>query len=106
MDLRRQRGAVAEPYEVYSVHQDAMAPMALLELSEVTDDPKYREAAIRGLDWIFGQNDLSREMLDRKTGILYCSIRRTRGFDRALLYANTATASVGRRRTQRPTRAS
>ena len=70
------RGAVVEPYEVYSVHQDAMAPMALLELSEVTGDPKYRDAAIRGLDWIFGQNDLDREMLDREAGILYRSIRR------------------------------
>lgn len=90
------RGTVVEPYEIYSVHQDAMAPMALLELSEVTGEPKYRDAAIRGLDWIFGQNDLDREMLDRKAGILYRSIRRKGGFDRALLYANTATSSVGR----------
>ncbi len=90
------RGTVVEPYEVYSVHQDAMAPMALLELSEVTGDPRYRDAAIHGLDWIFGQNDLSCEMLDRDAGILYRSIRRKGGFDRALLYANTATASMGR----------
>lgn len=91
-----ERGTVVEPYEVYSVHQDAMAPMALLELSEVTGDQKYRDAAIRGLDWIFGANDLDREMLDRKQGILYRSIRRKRGFDRALLYANTATSTLGR----------
>lgn len=91
-----QRGAVVEPYEVYSVHQDAMAPMALLELSEVTGDTKYRDAAIRGLEWVFGQNDLDRPMLDREAGILYRSIRRKRGFDRALLYANTATSSLGR----------
>jgi hypothetical protein len=90
------RGAVVEPYEIYSVHQDAMAPMALLELSEVTGEEKYREAAIRGLDWVFGRNDLDREMLDRDTGILYRSIRRRAGLDRALLYANTATSSVGR----------
>jgi hypothetical protein len=90
------RGTVVEPYEVYSVHQDAMAPMALLELSEVTGEEKYRDAAIRGLDWVFGNNDLSREMLDREAGILYRSIRRRPGFDRALLYANTATSSVGR----------
>jgi hypothetical protein len=90
------RGTVVEPYEIYSVHQDAMAPMALLELSELTGEPQYRDAAIRGLDWIFGQNDLGREMLDREAGILYRSIRRKPGFDRALLYANTATSSVGR----------
>jgi len=91
-----QRGKVVEPYEVYSVHQDAMAPMALLELTEVTGDTKYRDAAIRGLDWIFGRNDLGREMLDRRAGILYRSIRRKPGFDRALLYANTGTSSLGR----------
>jgi hypothetical protein len=89
------RGKVVEPYEIYSVHQDAMAPMALLELSEVTGDAKYREAAIAGLDWVFGKNDLGRPMLDRGAGILYRSIRRRPGFDRALLYANTATSSVG-----------
>jgi len=58
----------------------------------VTGDEQYRDAAIRGLDWIFGQNDLRREMLDRDAGILYRSIRRKRGFDRALLYTNTATS--------------
>ncbi|MEJ7875043.1 MAG: hypothetical protein WKF62_00170, partial [Solirubrobacterales bacterium] len=91
-----ERGTVVEPYEVYSVHQDAMAPMALLELSEVTGDPKYRDAAIRGLDWVFGQNDLGREMLDREQGVLYRSIRRRRGFDRAFLYANTATSTFAK----------
>jgi hypothetical protein len=89
------RGTLVEPYEVYSVHQDAMAPMALLELSEVTGDDRFREAAIGGLDWIFGQNDLKRSMLDHDEGILYRSIRRKRGFDRALLYANTAMSSLG-----------
>lgn len=90
------RGTVVEPYELYSVHQDAMAPMALLELSEVTGEEKYREAAIRGLGWVFGRNDLDREMIDRDKGIHYRSIRRKPGFDRTLLYANTATSSLGR----------
>lgn len=92
-----ERGAVVEPYEIYSVHQDAMAPMALLELAEVSGDERYRAAALRGLDWIFGRNELGLSMLDEETGILYRSIRRTRPWDRALLYANTALASVGRR---------
>ncbi len=89
-----ERGTVVEPYEVYSVHQDAMAPMALLELSEVTGDTRYRDAAVRGLGWIFGNNDLTQPMLDHEAGILYRSIRRRRGFDRAILFANTATASL------------
>jgi hypothetical protein len=90
------RGTVVEPYELYSVHQDAMAPMALLELSEITADARYREAALAGLEWVWGRNDLDRPMLDRETGILYRSIRRRRPLDRALLYGNTATALLGR----------
>ena len=89
-------GRVVEPYEVYSVHQDAMAPMALQELTEVSGDARYRDAALGGVEWIFGRNELRREMLDHKAGILYRSIRRRRGFDRALLYANTAGALAGR----------
>ena len=88
-------GSVVEPYELYSVHQDAMAPMALQELGEVSGQARYQEAALRGLDWVFGRNDLGREMLDRDAGILYRSIRRRPGFDRALLYANTAGALAG-----------
>jgi hypothetical protein len=89
-------GRVVEPYEIYSVHQDAMAPMVLFELSETSGDERYRSAALAGLDWIYGGNDLGREMLDRDAGILYRSIRRRRPFDRALLYANTAGAMAGR----------
>lgn len=92
-----ERGRVVEPYEIYSVHQDAMAPMALLALTEVTGDERFREAAVRGLEWIFGRNDLGCSMLDRETGILYRSIRRRPGWDRALLYANTAGATLGSR---------
>jgi hypothetical protein len=89
-------GLVVEPYEVYSVHQDGMAPMALLELSDLSGEQRYRDAALAGVEWVFGRNDLGREMLDRDAGILYRSIRRRRGFDRALLYANTAGALAGR----------
>lgn len=91
------RGRVVEPYEIYSVHQDAMAPMALLELSEASGEDRFREAAVRGLDWVFGRNDLGRRMLDRDAGILYRSIRRRRPFDRTVLYANTAAAVIGAR---------
>jgi hypothetical protein len=89
-------GRVVEPYEVYSVHQDAMAPMALLELSEATGEGRYRDAALAGVEWVFGRNDLERPMLDRGAGIVYRSIRRRAGLDRATLYANTALAAIGR----------
>ena len=90
------RGTVVEPYEIYSVHQDAMAPMALLELIGGDGRTKYRDAAITRPRLDLRPERPHREMLDRKAGILYRSIRRKGGFDRALLYANTATSSVGR----------
>lgn len=89
-------GRVVEPFEVYSVHQDAMAPMALLELSELTGEGRYRAATERGLGWIGGDNELGTPMLDREAGIVHRSIRRRRPLDRALLYLNTAAALAGR----------
>lgn len=88
-------GRVVEPYELYSVHQDAMAPLALLELYEATGEERYRAATLRGLDWIFGDNALRLPMLDRERRIVYRSIRRRPPWDRALLYANTAAALAG-----------
>jgi hypothetical protein len=89
------RGTVVEPFEIYSVHQDAMAPMGLFDLSESTGDPRYREAALRGFNWIWADNELDRPMLDRDAGMLYRSIRRRRPLDRGVLYANTLASYVG-----------
>jgi hypothetical protein len=89
------RGTVVEPFELYSVHQDAMAPMGFFDLSESTGDPRYREAALRGLDWIW-ENELGRPMLDPGAGMLYRSIRRRRPLDRGVLYANTLGSYLGR----------
>ena len=44
-------GRVVEGYPVYSVHQHAMAPMALLELAEAGGH-LYLEAICRGLRWL------------------------------------------------------
>lgn len=89
------RGRVAEPYEVYAVHQDAMAPMGLFALYEATGEDRYRAAAAHGLEWIYGRNDLGVSMLDRERRILYRSIRRKQPFDRAVLAANAAGSYFG-----------
>jgi hypothetical protein len=88
------RGTIVEPYEIYSVHQDSMAPMAMNSLSAATDDARYRAAAVYGLDWIWGRNELGAQMLDPGVGMLYRSIRRRKGSDRAALYGRTATSYV------------
>jgi hypothetical protein len=90
------RGEVVEPFEIYSVHQDAMAPMALFELAEASGEERYRDAAARGLEWIWGHNELRRQMLDTGSGMLYRSIRRRSPRDRLVLYANTLTSYLGK----------
>jgi hypothetical protein len=91
------RAMVVEPYEVYSVHQDAMAPMALLELSAVTDDGRYAAAARRGLPWSTGQNELGVNLLDRDATFAHRSIRRRSPWDRVALAANSASVlAIGR----------
>ena len=91
-----ERGVVVERYEVYSVHQDAMAPMALLALAEVTGDQGYAEAAVEGLRWGFGNNELGLSFYEREQHFAHRSIRRA-GLARHLgLFGNTAFSLAGR----------
>lgn len=87
-------GRVVERYEIYSVHQHGMAPMALLDLAKAAGESRYADAAGRGLRWIHGENELGRPMIDERERLIYRSVRRRRPRDRALLYANTAGARV------------
>ena len=87
-------GRVVEPYEIYSVHQDGMAPMALLALSEVSGDSRYANAAITGLEWIHGKNDLNRSMIDREEPLIYRSIRRKKPWDKLALYLNVGLSGL------------
>jgi hypothetical protein len=90
-----ERGTVVERYEIYSVHQDAMAPMALIELWEASGDARYLEAVAHGLRWIGGRNELGADMVDRENGLVLRSIRRRRGPDRLWLAAKTAASLAG-----------
>jgi hypothetical protein len=56
-------GKVASMYPVFSVHQEAMGPMALFPLAEATRRD-FRENIYRGLQWIGDANELHREMRD------------------------------------------
>jgi hypothetical protein len=90
-------GRVVERYEVYSVHQHGMAPMALLELAEVAGEPRYAAAAGVGLTWIDGRNELGLSMVDEREPMIYRSLRRRRPWDRLVLYGNTAASRALRR---------
>ena len=87
-------GRVVEPYDIYSVHQHAMAPMGLLALEDAGGG-SYGDAARRGFAWILGRNELGVSMVDEPERMIYRSIRRRGGLaDRGLVAANTAAAAV------------
>jgi hypothetical protein len=99
------RGTVVERYEVYSVHQHGMAPMALLELADVAGEHRYMEAASRGVDWLHGRNDLGVEFADEEERLIYRSIRRRRPWDRIAIAANLAGSTLAGRPVLRGPRA-
>ena len=84
-------GALVDLYPVYSVHQDGMAPMALLPLERalgVSTTP----AVARGVAWLFGDNELGELMADEERLLIWRSIRRRHP---ALRYALKAASVLG-----------
>jgi hypothetical protein len=55
-------GGVVEGYPVYSVHQHAMAPMALLDLADA-GGPSCLEAICRGLRWLARPAETSEDLI-------------------------------------------
>jgi hypothetical protein len=68
-------GRVLQGYPVYSVHQDAMAFMALLPLEELGYG-SYSEPLSRGLDWLMGKNELGIPLVDFEPGFISRCIQR------------------------------
>jgi len=69
------KGSIISMYPVYSVHQDAMAPMALYKLSDVSG-VDFTPNILRGLAWIFGNNEMGIPMTDFHRGVIWRSIRK------------------------------
>jgi hypothetical protein len=68
-----QTGRVVGKYPIYSVHQDAMAPLALFALAESTGED-YSPWIFRGLQWIYGKNELNRNLCENATSIVWRGI--------------------------------
>lgn len=66
-------GRMVGKYPVYSVHQDAMAPMALFALS-ASSGKDYRPWIFKGLPWIYGENELKFNLCDAEVNIVWRSI--------------------------------
>jgi hypothetical protein len=63
-------GRVAERYPVYSVHQHAMAPMALFAAQDACD-ADFRDQIYKGLEWIGGANELRQSLEDKSASLVW-----------------------------------
>ncbi len=90
-------GALVDLYPVYSVHQDGMAPMALLPLERALGTPT-RAAVARGVEWLFGRNELGVSLVDEAHGVVWRSVRRA-GLRRRLTYPLKGASLLGVGRT-------
>jgi hypothetical protein len=71
--------SVVEEFPVYSVHQHAMAPMALFELREAGGDDHATQVAL-GLSWIMHHPESDKPLVEDDLGVVWRKIgRRERG---------------------------
>ncbi len=69
-------GQVVEGYPVYTVHQDSMAPMALMDLHEA-GGPDFTEAIRRGLRWMTETPEVNRCLIDDEQVLIWRSVKRS-----------------------------
>jgi hypothetical protein len=69
-------GRVLEGYPVYAVHQDAMAPMALIAAAGAART-NYDDAIARGLDWLRSAPEIGgRSLVDRDADLIWRKVAR------------------------------
>jgi hypothetical protein len=92
-------GAVVEGYPVYTVHQHAMAPMALLDLAEA-NGPDHMDAIGRGLRWLAEPTEAEEPLVPHDVQITWRKVARNdRGkLVRGLRAAGTRVSSSARLR--------
>jgi hypothetical protein len=84
-------GEVLEGYPVYSVHQDAMAPMALLDLLDA-GGADHSEAIRRGLRWMESAPEIGRTLIEDDLALIWRKVCRAE--PGKLVRALRATASL------------
>ena len=68
-------GSVVEGYPVYSVHQHAMAPMALFDLHECGGDD-HRRSVARGLQWLTTHPEVFDALVDADNDVVWRKVGR------------------------------
>lgn len=71
-------GRIVEPFPVYAVHQDSMAPMALHALAEAGGgNATFNTAIQRGLDWLDAAPELQgRSLIDEEIPVIWRKVAR------------------------------
>ncbi|HNO76799.1 MAG TPA: hypothetical protein PKN33_01970 [Phycisphaerae bacterium] len=68
-------GQCIEQYPVYSVHQDSMAPMALLALKKASG-VCHADAISRGLQWLEDSPEIDGSLFDKKADLIWRKVAR------------------------------
>ena len=85
-------GSVVEGFPVYSVHQHAMAPMALFDLLESGGDD-HRSEIYRGLRWLETHPEMLGELVDERLGVIWRKVGR-REPSKTVRRVNAVTTSL------------
>lgn len=68
-------GRVLEPYPVYSVHQDSMAPMALFAVQDA-GGPDFSREIQKGLDWLAHAREIDGSLIDANEDLIWRRVGR------------------------------
>lgn len=71
-------GRVSSRYPVYSVHQQGMAPMGLFAVEKATGR-SFKQFIYKGLEWIYGANELNVDMRASEMSLIWRCILPERG---------------------------
>jgi len=85
-------GGVVEGYPVYSVHQDSMAPMALLDLAEA-GGADFSDEIRLGLRWLQDAPVAGNRLIDEQHGVIWRKLAR-REPGKLVRQLNAATTSL------------
>jgi hypothetical protein len=66
---------ICEEYPVFSVHQDSMAPMAVMA-SDRASKQDHSDRVGLGMRWTFGANELGENLVHQENGIIWRDIER------------------------------
>jgi hypothetical protein len=95
--LNVQKGTVSDWYQVYSVHQDAMAGL-FLTLAVDLGHVEFRIAIEKGFRWILGENEMNQPLLVPSQGMINRSLVRKSPLERPVRLGRMLTSEwIGRK---------